>query len=137
MSAEHFLDTNVLGYAFDPTAPAKQQRARELIASTTWVTSWQVIQEFANLALHRFAVPMLPADLDDYLDIVLWPRCVVLPGRALYRQATQFHLTTQYRFYDCLVVASAIASGARILYTEDLQHGRTLGPLTILNPFNV
>ena len=80
---------------------------------------------------------MQPADLDDYLDIVLWPRCVALPGRTLYRQATQLHLTTQYRFYDCLVVASAIASGASILYTEDFQGGRTFGQITIMNPFTV
>ena len=55
MSAEFFLDTNVLAYAFDPAAPTKQQRAREIIASSNWLVSWQVIQEFANLALHRFS----------------------------------------------------------------------------------
>jgi predicted nucleic acid-binding protein len=40
-----------------------------------------------------------------------------------------------YRFYDSLIVASALNSGARILYSEDLQHGRRIGDLRIENPF--
>jgi len=38
-------------------------------------------------------------------------------------------------FYDALIVASAIESGCDILYTEDLQHGRSFGGLAIVNPF--
>jgi predicted nucleic acid-binding protein len=34
-----------------------------------------------------------------------------------------------------LIVAGALASGARILYTEDLQAGRRLRGLSIENPF--
>ena len=100
-----------------------------------WGVSWQVVQEFANLALHRFAVAMKPEDLADYLDLVLWPRCVVVPSLNLYRAAATLHGQTQYRFYDSLIVATALASGAAVLFTEDLQHGRVLGSLTIENPF--
>lgn len=80
MNAEFFLDTNVLAYAFNSSAEAKKLRSRQIMASEDWVVSWQVIQEFANLALHRFAVPMKPADLADYTELVLCPRCTVLPG---------------------------------------------------------
>jgi predicted nucleic acid-binding protein len=38
-------------------------------------------------------------------------------------------------FYDALIVASAIEAGCDILYSEDMQHGRVLGELTIRNPF--
>ena len=38
-------------------------------------------------------------------------------------------------FYDALIVASAIEAGCDILYSEDMQHGRTIGGLTIRNPF--
>lgn len=31
MNAEYFLDTNVPVYAFDQTAPEKQERARKLL----------------------------------------------------------------------------------------------------------
>ena len=135
MSAKVFLDTNVVAYAFDVGAPDKRLRARELMAGHDWAVSWQVIQEFANLALHRFAVPMKPADLADYLELVLWPHCEVFPSLVLYQTAARLHAQTHYRFYDCLIVAAALTSGAAVLLTEDLQHGRTLGSLKLENPF--
>jgi predicted nucleic acid-binding protein len=135
MNTEVFLDTNVLAYAFDATAPVKRQRAREIMDGREWGVSWQVVQEFANLALHRFAVPMKAADVADYLELVLWPRCSVLPSFNLYRTAATLHAQTQYRYYDCLIVAAALASGATVLWSEDLQHGRTIGSLRIENPF--
>jgi predicted nucleic acid-binding protein len=38
-------------------------------------------------------------------------------------------------FYDALIVASAIEAGCDIVYSEDMQHGRKFGSLTIVNPF--
>ena len=135
MSAKSFLDTNIIAYSFDASAPAKQTRARELMAQSGWAVSWQVVQEFSNLALHKFAVAMKPNDLADYLDLVLWPRCTAFPSLDIYRSAMALHSQTQYRFYDCLIVASALACGASVLYSEDLQDGRKIGSLTIQNPF--
>ena len=135
MPVEAFLDTNVFVYAFDASAPLKRDRARSLIGGKHWIASWQVVQEFANVALHRFAVPMRPEDLADYLDLVLWPRCKVLPSPAIHAKALEIHDDLHYRFYDSLMVSAALAGGATILYSEDLQHGRTIGPLRIENPF--
>jgi len=138
MSARVFLDTNVLVYAFDQSAPAKQHRALEIVRQRSdgeWTISWQVVQEFSAVALHRFARPMASADLRDLHQALLWPACGILPGRALHAHALTLHGETQYRFYDCLIVAAAIASGVEELYTEDLQHGRELGGVRIVNPF--
>ena len=134
MNDRPFLDTNVIVYAFDRTDPVKAAIARRLL-DADWQISWQVVQEFSQVALHRFATPMRPSDLAEFLEIVLWPRCTVLPSADLYREAVAIHGKTQYRFYDSLMVAAAIASGARRLLSEDLQHGRALGPLVIENPF--
>ena len=135
MSAEFFLDTNVIVYAFDQSAPQKREKARSLVFGDRWITSWQVVQEFANVALHRFKVPMLPRDLSEYLEVVMWPHCQLFPSQEIYRKALEIHRDLQYRFYDSLIVSAALASGAKILYSEDLQHGRTLGSLRIENPF--
>ncbi|MEI8313451.1 MAG: PIN domain-containing protein [Verrucomicrobiota bacterium] len=135
MPAEVFLDTNVFVYAFDASAPAKRDRAKVLIREAHWFVSWQIIQEFANVALHRFEIPLRPDDLSEYLDLVLWPRCRVLPSPTIQKKALEIHRKLQYRLYDSLVVASALAGGATILYSEDLQHGRTIGPMRIENPF--
>jgi predicted nucleic acid-binding protein len=129
------LDTNVVAYVFDPDADQKRERAKAILKGTDWLVSWQVVQEFANLARHRFAVPMKPADLADYLGLVLWPRCRILPSMEIYRAALEIHTKTQYRIYDSLIVASAIVSGAKQLYSEDLQAGRVIGGVEIVNPF--
>jgi predicted nucleic acid-binding protein len=38
-------------------------------------------------------------------------------------------------FWDALIVQAAIHAGAGRLVSEDLQHGRRFGTLTIENPF--
>ena len=40
-----------------------------------------------------------------------------------------------FKFYAALIVASALAAGCDILLTEDLQAGRRIEGLTIVNPF--
>ena len=136
MSAEYFLDTNVLVYAFDPEHPDKQARARGLMVDEApWVISWQVVQEFCSVALHRFETPLDPPYLSDLLELLLIPHCTVYPTHSIWTAALKVREITQYRFYDALVVASAIESGAPVLYSEDLQHEREMGPLRILDPF--
>tara|TARA_R110002049_G_scaffold236867_1_gene409940 strand:- start:464 stop:874 length:411 start_codon:yes stop_codon:yes gene_type:complete len=135
MSAKVFLDTDVIVYAFDPTAPEKQAQVRALMAGDDWVIRWQVIQEFSNVALHRFAVPMAKADLQDFLRVILWPHCEVWPSPELFEAALATQQHTQYRFCDSLIVAGAMASGASVLYSEDLQADRKIGGVTVQNPF--
>jgi predicted nucleic acid-binding protein len=38
-------------------------------------------------------------------------------------------------FWDALIVEAALRSGALRLVTEDLQTGRRIGGMTIVNPF--
>jgi predicted nucleic acid-binding protein len=135
MKAEAFLDTNVLVYAFAPNEPDKRKRALALLSADDWCVSWQVIQEFANVALHKFESPMRPEDLEELVARILWPRCTVLPSIGIWHSASRVHQATGYRFFDSLIVAGALASGARVLLTEDLQHDRKVGDLRIVNPF--
>ncbi len=135
MPAEVFLDTNILVCSFDADAPAKQQKAKELLASSGWFVSWQVIQEFSSVALHRFKVPLEHPDLSDYLSLRLWPRCRILPSEIILKKAIALHSRYGFRYYDSLVVASAMAGRARTLFSEDLQHGQSIDSLTIRNPF--
>ena len=136
MPAKVFLDTNVLVYAFDWSAPEKRLVAQEIIQrEMDWCISWQVVQEFCNLALHRFRKPMQPIDLCDYLNLVLLPNCRVMPTPAIYEQALRIQSQTQYCFYDSLIVGAALLSGAKQLYSENLLPGGMFGNLKIVNPF--
>jgi len=135
MPAEVFLDTNILVYSFDSDSPAKQRKAKEILAGSGWFVSWQVIQEFSSVALHRFKVPLKPQDLSDYISLKLWPHCRILPSEVILTKAIAIHARYGFRYYDSLVVASAIAGCAKTLFSEDLQHGQTIDSLTIWNPF--
>jgi predicted nucleic acid-binding protein len=66
---------------------------------------------------------------------VLIPMRQVWTRAELWLKALEIQAQTRYRLYDSLIVASALASGARILYSEDLQSGRMIGDLLIENPF--
>ena len=135
MSAEVFLDTNIFVYCFDADNPSKQAIAKKLVGKRDWLVSWQVVQEFSSVALHRFKVPLKPGDLSDYIAFRLWPECRILPSQAIFNQAMSIHERYGFRFYDCLVMASALAGGAKRLLSEDLQHGQRIGSLEIVNPF--
>ena len=139
MSVEYFLDTNVLIYSFDESAAAKKEKAQLLIEralrSGCGVISWQVVQEFLNVALHRWERPMKVGHAVEYMASTLEPLCSVFPTKTLWRSALLVQTESQYRFYDSLVIASALQCGAKILYTEDLQPGRRFGQLELRNPF--
>lgn len=138
MSARFFLDTNVLVYTFDPREPVKQARAIELVTEALQghgIISFQVVQEFLNVASRKFVQPLSAADSRDYLDDVLEPLCEVFPTMDLYRRAVDLMERWQYGLYDSLVVAAAIEGGCRTLYTEDLHDGQVIEGLTIVNPF--
>jgi predicted nucleic acid-binding protein len=139
MSDRFFLDTNIFVYSFDQNATAKAKRAAELIreALTTQkgVISYQVVQEFFNVALRRFSQPMLTADAEQYLSTVFRPLLRVHSSQALYVEALHLHAQSRLSWYDALIVSAAIQAQCDLLFTEDIQHGQRFATLQIRNPF--
>ena len=43
--------------------------------------------------------------------------------------------SNQFQVWDAVIMASAAASGARVLFSEDMQDGFLWHDVTILNPF--
>lgn len=141
MSAKYFLDTNVLVYTFDETAPDKQERARQLVETALLtgdgVISYQVIQEFLNVATRKFKQPLSLADASLYLEHVLNPLCEVPSSSELFGAGLVVANRFRLSFYDSLIVAAAQRSSCKVLYSEDLQHGQVLAGLEVVNPFRV
>jgi predicted nucleic acid-binding protein len=139
MDAPRFLDTNIFVYSFDSSAAAKRRRAQELISKAlrerNAIISYQVIQEFLNVARRRFEKPMAIGSARAYLERVLLPLCEVLPDARLYSEALSIHEETGWSFYDALIVGSAVVGGCTTLLTEDLQHERIVRGVEIQNPF--
>jgi predicted nucleic acid-binding protein len=97
--------------------------------------SYQIVQEFFNVALRRFSTPMSAADAEQYMGTVFRPLWSIHSSPLLCREA--LHLCEEHRmsWYDSLVVAAAIQGQCDLLYSEDLQDGRRFGELTVHNPF--
>jgi predicted nucleic acid-binding protein len=139
MSGRFFLDTNIFAYAFDTNAPAKAKRASQLIrqgANTgKGIVSYQVVQEFFNVAFRRFSQPMSEAEAEQYLITVFRPLLAIHSSSALYVEALRIAREYRLSWYDCLIVAAAIQGECSILYSEDLQSGQKIEDLRIVNPF--
>jgi len=139
MSANVFVDTNIFIYCFDDRDKKKQKKAillvKEWLVSGRGRVSFQVIQEFCNVASRKFSICLSADMLHAYLDEVLLPLCEVWSSVHLYKRALSLQADTKYSFYDSLVVAAALESRCQILYSEDLQHGQKIETLTILDPF--
>ena len=139
MSGRFFLDTNIFAYAFDAKAPAKARRASQLIrrAADTGkgIVSYQVVQEFFNVAFRRFAQPMSAAEAEQYLITVFRPLLAIHSSSVLYVEALRIAGEYLLSWYDCLIVAAALQGECSVLYSEDLQHGQKIDNLRIENPF--
>jgi predicted nucleic acid-binding protein len=144
MKGKFFLDTNIFVYSFDAhasgQAPAKAKVAVDLVdravETRQGIVSYQVVQEFFNVATRRFSIPLTPAESEQYLTIVFRPLVGVHSSTALYFEA--LHLRAEHRipWYDSLIVAAAMEADCSVLYSEDFQNGREFGNLRVVNPFS-
>ena len=139
MSGRFFLDTNIFIYSFDRSSPAKArlstQLIRQAVATRKGIVSYQVVQEFFNVALRRFAQPMTVAEAEQFLAAVFRPLLAVQSSQALYSEALRLKEKHRLSWYDSLIVAAALEAHCGVLYSEDLQHAQRFGDLQVENPF--
>jgi predicted nucleic acid-binding protein len=136
MPVRSFFDTNVLIYADDKSTPAKQKRTLDLVAehrrARTGVVSMQVLQEYfvtitrklgVDAAIARRKVELL-AEFD-----------VAAPALSDILAAIDLHRLHGFSFWNALVIRMAKQSGCGVLLSEDMQDGRELDGVQIVNPF--
>jgi predicted nucleic acid-binding protein len=131
-----FFDTNVLIYNDDANFPAKQRRAIELIEvhrlNRSGVVSTQVLHEyFVNVTRKLGLDPLLAKS-----KVEIWARFqVVVPGVADVLAAIDLHILSSISYWDALIVRCAKQAGCGVLFSEDMQHGRLIDGVRIVNPF--
>lgn len=134
-----FIDTNIIIYLFDRSNEKKFAIAKELVKraleSGNGIISFQVIQEFCNVALKKFEKPLSSGHCKTFINRYLFPLCGVFPGMELYNAALDIKDNTGYGFYDSMIIAAAMNSNCNVLYTEDMQDGHTIQGIKIKNPF--
>jgi predicted nucleic acid-binding protein len=136
MSDRSFFDTNVLVYADDRAIPAKQRRAVELVAehrrAGTGVLSSQVLQEYFVTVTRKLHVE---AKIVRRKIELLAEFDLVVPDLDDILAAIDLHRLHGFSFWDALVLRAAKESACTILYSEDLQSGRVIDGVQIVNPF--
>lgn len=134
-----FVDTNILIYAFDRSAGVKYQKAAALVAdlwkSRRGCLSVQVLQEFYVVGTRK--LPHIPPSglrviLHDFSE---WR--IHAPSAADVLDAAYLQERAQVSFWDAMILQSAIASGCRIVWSEDLNAGQRFESVRLLNPFLV
>lgn len=135
---KQFFDTNILIYALDASEGERHRIARELVRESLrrkqLVVSTQVLQEFRYLARGRLrgrlmveAVELMFEEFARY--------CATGTDLPLLRAAIQRAEADTLNLYDAIVLEGALRTGCTELLSEDLQHERRFGTLTIRNPF--
>jgi predicted nucleic acid-binding protein len=116
-----------------PNKPTGRPIGRALLAGGGKL-SVQVLNEFTAVwrRKQRRDWREIAEAISDVLAVVDAPLALTLNLHAAARALAEDH---RLSFYDALIVATAIEAGCGILYSEDMQHGRSIGALSIVNPF--
>jgi predicted nucleic acid-binding protein len=129
-----FIDTNVLVYAFNKSRSTKQQIAQqlmtELMDEDRLRLSTQILQE--PFVSQRCSIQEALAVREDLRS---WPGTLI--DFAAIQAAVSVTEQAKLSFWDALVVVAAMQSGAKVLYTEDLNDGQELLGVRITNPFSL
>lgn len=133
MSADVFLDTNILVYAIVQN-DARTVQAAALLRQGG-IISVQVLNEFTNVARRKLrrSWPEIADALAALRVLFPEPRPI---APATHEAAVEIAARNGFAFYDALIVASALEAGCSTLLSEDMQDGQVIGErLTIRNPF--
>jgi predicted nucleic acid-binding protein len=125
------LDSNIVLYAF--TDDIRFTVAETLLAQGADL-SVQVLNEFTNVARKKLGFDW--SEIEDALKAIqVLVRAIHPVDLESHSRAVLLARRYGFSFYDALIVASAQIAQCEVLYSEDFQHGQTIGALTIINPF--
>ncbi len=136
MTANYFLDSNILLYAFSssPEDALKKEICKKLLLRDKVGISSQVMLEFISTALRRPALGIAESEIDVMVEYSL--KLPVLPVSCdVIMRAIELRRQYQLSHWDSTIVSAAETLGCSTLYSEDLSHGQNFGRVQVINPF--
>jgi predicted nucleic acid-binding protein len=139
MTAEVFVDSNVLVCARDASEPGKQKKAmawmESLWSSGVGRLSSQVLQEFYVTVTEKLKPGLDAAGARaDVRSLEAW-RPIPLDIRVM-EGAWSIRDRFRLSWWDALIVATAQIGGCRYLLSEDFQEGQKFGSVRVIHPFH-
>jgi predicted nucleic acid-binding protein len=129
------LDSNILIYAELEPESEKGRRSANLIlqAARDGVVPAQVLGEYLRFVQRRMPTAFAEAvrQASIYQVAFLTPPTTT----AIINKASELALAHGMQLWDCVVCAASAQTGAKVLLTEDMQDGRTIEGLRLMNPF--
>ena len=141
MAARALIDTNVLIYRYDARFPEKQSIAldvlRDGIAAGSARIPHQAIVEFVAATTRGGPEARLldPADALREAEELMAQFPILYPNDAVLRTALRGAAAYSLSWFDAHLWAYAEVHGIEELLSEDFQHGRLYGTVTVRNPF--
>ncbi len=136
MTAEVFLDSNVLLYACSSAVDDAEKRrvAEDLMLSRPFALSAQVLQEFIANALRKPRLGISEGNIDATLQMASLVR-VQSVTRELVLSAVTLRRRYQLCQWDATILAAAVELGCGVVYSEDMNDGQDYGGVRVINPF--
>lgn len=135
-AAKYSLDANMLVYAVDNAVQEKHSRAVQLLtdlAEHSSVLTLQALGEFYHVVTRK---KLLSTEIASEI-IEEWTTLFPVVSAQPPMLARAIHATRKHQipFWDAMLWATAREAGVTVLFSEDFQHGQTMGGVRFCNPF--
>ena len=130
------LDTNILIYAIDRDAGPKHPVALQAMgeaARQNGILTLQALGEFFHATTRKGILAQEEAV--DYINDWRAVFSVVAAGETALLEAMEAVREHGFSFWDAMLWATARQAGCAVILSENMQHGRKVGGVEIVNPF--
>jgi predicted nucleic acid-binding protein len=135
MNDKAFIDTNIFIYLYSEDETQKQNISQKAVDKYNCIISTQVINEFCNVCIGKLhhAVGEVELAVTEIIE-----QCTVLLIEShTIKQALEIHERYGYKYFDCLMLASALNSDCKYFITEDMADGQIINnKMAIVNIFS-
>lgn len=133
------VDTNVLVYAHDAGAPAKQRRAvglvRELAETRDGALCSQVLGEYVSVVSRKLKHALTVETACDQIRVLVPSFSVYDTTLDVVLEAGRGIQLHGFSYYDAQIWAVAKINRIPLVYSEDFTHGREVEGVRFENPF--
>lgn len=136
MTAQFFIDTNILVYAGSAAAEdqAKKSVARRVIAQGGIGFSAQVMQEFYAAAVRKQRLNITHNEALMILEALSsFPVLPISPGLVI--DAAKLREQAKISYWDAAIIVAAQQMGCHTLYSEDSTHEQDFSGVRVVTPF--
>jgi predicted nucleic acid-binding protein len=129
-----FLDTNILVYTQSAVEPQKRAISLSVLEQYDCTVSTQIFNEVSNVLIKK--LKMRTDDVKQIIEAVNGSCNVSIVNYDTVQKALSLKGRYGYSYYDSLILASALESDCRRVFSEDMRGGQIIeNKLEIVNPY--